>query len=235
MAGSCALAALVLGAPAAAQAPARDEGSGATPEPKRTTRTPVVRLGAEWGTLSAPIDTAGRYRRPDGSASVTFRNDGTDRELIAGRFEVGAVSRLTTSARILARGSVVFGSSLVERQSLTVAGVPIAYDDQQMFFSLAGGVEFQFAKRALGLGLDFGWAGTWAAGQTVTPLELELARDSSSGPYGRFSVLGRIPSNSPYGAVLFAAVDGYLLTEAWGPSANGRWSFGALFEWDASR
>jgi hypothetical protein len=195
----------------------------------------TARLGAEWGILSAPVDTRGHYLRPDGSANVSFYEAGADRELIAGRLEFGAATRMAHGFGLLGRSSVVLGSSPAEARSVVVAGLPLDYTSQPMFFALSGGVELQFARRVLGVGIDLGWAGTWDAGGPVTPAELELARAGTSGPYFRFSALARLPWSKPYGLGLYAAFDGYLTGPWGGIVANDRTSVGAFFEWDGSR
>lgn len=226
----------VLSCAGVARATPNDEGTAETPKGRYTEPRLAMRGGAEWGVLSAPIPLDGEYRRPDGTANATFYEPGTSRELIAGRLEAGAATQLSHGLGLVARGGVVFGSSPLETRSTTVAGVQMEYGSQQMFFALAGGMEFQFLERALGVGLDLGWAGTWDPGRPTTPVGLELTRYFTSGPYVRFSAMARLPWRTPIGLGLYAAFDTYL-TYGGGVDfrAQTRTSVGAFFELDGSR
>jgi hypothetical protein len=195
----------------------------------------AVRGGAEWGVLWAPIAVAGHYLSPDGSAHVSFYEPGTQRELIAGRLEVGAAGRLPRRMGLFGRVGMVLGSSPVETQSRTVAGVRLEYPSQQMFFAFTGGAEVQLIERMLGLGFDFGWAGSWDPTRPTNAGELELIRHSSSGPYVRLSAMGRLPSKGLFGVGIFVAIDSYLTRDPSSLGANSRASVGAFFELDASR
>jgi hypothetical protein len=205
-------------------------------EPEKARPGFAARAGAEWGILSAPIDTYGRYLRPDGSANVSFYETGTDRDLIAGRLEVGAAIPIVDGGGLFPRGGLVLGSSPSQARSVVVAGVPLAYVSQPMFFALAAGLEIQFARRVLGVGVDLGWASSWDGGGPVTPAELQLTRHGRSGPYFRFAATARLPWSRPYGLGLYAAAEVYLISDApWSPKAHSRTAVGAFFEWDTSR
>jgi len=212
--------------------------TGTKPEPKARALGPALafRGGAEWGMLWAPLVVEGDYVRSDGSASVNFYETSPERQLIAGRLEIGAASRLPRQNGLFGRVGMVFGSSPVETQSLVVAGVPIEYPSQQMFFAFTGGAEVQVLRRMLGLGFDFGWAASWDPTRPTfsDEPELVLVRHSSSGPYWRIAATARLPSKGLVGVGLFVAVDTYL---TWDNSlgANSRASLGAFFELDGSR
>lgn|GEM_PF-2738682 len=211
--------------------------SGPVPQarPRRFQPALAFRGGAEWGRLWVPLAVEGGYVRPDGSASVSFYDMSPERQLIAGRLEIGAASQLPRQNGLFGRVGMVFGSSPVEAQSLVVAGVPLEYLSQQMFFAFTGGAEVQLLRRMLGLGFDFGWAASWDPTQPTFSSELGLVRHSSSGPYWRLSVMARLPSKGMFGAGIFASVDTYLTRDPSSLGANSRASLGAFLELDGSR